>query len=323
MEIIITLTILIFATLIFVFKNKVLHALKLNSKLTTNSATPILNAYSRDLTARAREGTLDPVIDRDDEIRRLIYVLSRRTKNNPVLIGQTGVGKTAIVEGLAQEIAKGNVPQALKGKRVLALDLNSIIAGTKYRGEFEHRLKRITDELISAKRSIILFIDELHIIARAGEAEGTTLGAADILKPALARGELQIVGATTPREYIEHIREDETLERRFQPVIVDEPSQEESLDMLRAVKHKYEEHHQVEISDEALKESVRLAKRYIKHRFLPDKAIDLLDEACARASLNANGKNTARVTMLDIQEALKNWKHFETVFTPYHSDVKE
>ena len=190
----------------------------------SSSPTATLDRYSRDLTQLAREGKLDPVIDRDEEIKRLIYVLSRRTKNNPVLIGETGVGKTAIVEGLAIEIAKGSVPSVLRDKRVLALDLKSILAGTKYRGEFESRLKRVTDEIIKAHRSIILFVDELHIIARAGNAEGTTIGAADILKPALARGELQMVGATTPREYIEHIRDDETLERRFYPIMVDEPS---------------------------------------------------------------------------------------------------
>lgn len=278
----------------------------------TTSSTPALDMYSRDLTELARENKLDPVIDRDEEIKRLIYVLSRRTKNNPVLIGETGVGKTAIVEGLAIEIARGNVPAVLRDKRVLALDLNSILAGTKYRGEFESRLKRITDEIIKAHRSIILFVDELHIIARAGEAEGTTIGAADILKPALARGELQMVGATTPREYIEHIRDDETLERRFHPIVVDEPSIESSIEMLHGIKEKYEAYHGVIISDEAIREAVCLAARYIKHRFLPDKAIDLLDEACAKAGVEASKKKRGAakptVSPKDIKEVLKGWK---------------
>jgi len=296
--------------ILYFYKARILTVID-KIKLPANALfTPNLDKYSRDLTNLARENKLDPVIDRDEEIKRLIYVLSRRTKNNPVLIGQTGVGKTAIVEGLAIEIAKGRVPKILAGKRVLALDLNSLLAGTKYRGEFENRLKNVTDEIIQAHRHIILFIDELHIIARAGEAEGTTLGAADILKPALARGELQMVGATTPKEYIENIREDETLERRFHPIMVDEPSIEESIDMLKGVQTKYEDHHQVKITDDALVEAVNLAAKHIKHRFLPDKAIDLIDEACAKASLEASEKpvkTVPQVTAEDIKETLKGW----------------
>lgn len=307
---------IIILTVIFIIlalnKDKIFSFLNKIKPQIDKLSTPNLDRYSRDLTKLARENKLDPVIDRDEEIKRLIYVLSRRTKNNPVLIGQTGVGKTAIVEGLAIEIAGGRVPKILADKRVLALDLNSLLAGTKYRGEFESRLKNVTDEIIKAHRSIILFIDELHIIARAGEAEGTTLGAADILKPALARGELQMVGATTPKEYIQNIREDETLERRFHPIMVDEPNMKESIEMLKGVKAKYEDYHKVKITDEALKEAVDLAAKYIKHRFLPDKAIDLIDEACAKASLEASDKTKSNVipqlTAIDIKETFKGWR---------------
>ena len=297
--------------IIFYQKDKIFLIFNQLKPNTDRSETPNLDKYSRDLIKLARENKLDPVVDRDDEIKRLIYVLSRRTKNNPVLIGETGVGKTAIVEGLVQEIVKGKVPKVLRDKRVLALDLNSLLAGTKYRGEFENRLKKVTDEIIRAHRNIILFIDELHLIARAGQAEGSSLGAADVLKPALARGELQMVGATTPKEYFEYIKEDETLERRFHPIAVDEPTVQESIDMLQGIKAKYEHYHQVRITDEAIHEAVRLANKYIKYRFLPDKAIDLIDEACAKVSLE-HGEDSQekyfQVTASDIKEVLKGWK---------------
>src|SRR5712691_3285775 len=240
-----------------------------------------LEKFGRDLTALAEEGKLDPVIGRDEEIRRVIQVLSRRTKNNPVLIGDPGVGKTAIVEGLAQRITAGDVPEGLKGKRVWALDIGALLAGSKYRGEFEERLKGVLSEIRSSEGQVILFIDELHTIVGAGAAEGA-VDAANMLKPMLARGELRAVGATTLDEYRKHIEKDAALERRFQPVFVDEPSLEDTIAILRGLKERYEVHHGVRITDNALVAAATLSHRYIGDRFLPDKAIDLVDEAASR-----------------------------------------
>ncbi|MDI3281247.1 MAG: AAA family ATPase, partial [Bacillota bacterium] len=247
---------------------------------------PTLSRYSRDLTKLARENKLDPVIGREEEIQRVIEILSRRTKNNPVLIGEPGVGKTAIVEGLAQRIVQGAVPESLAGKRVLALDLSGLVAGTKYRGEFEERLKAVMDEIRRASHGLILFIDELHTIVGAGAAEGA-IDAANMLKPALARGELQCVGATTLDEYRKYIEKDAALERRFQPVLVGEPTVEQTIAILRGLRDRYEAHHRVKIADEALTAAAELSARYITDRYLPDKAIDLIDEAAARVRLRA------------------------------------
>ena len=247
------------------------------------SATPVLDQYSRDLTEYAREGKLDPVIGRDAEIKRLVEILSRRTKNNPCLTGEPGVGKTAVVEGLAQDIISGNIPEVIQNKRVLTLDLSGMVAGSKYRGEFEERIKRVIKEVIQSG-NVILFIDEIHTIIGAGGAEGA-LDAANILKPSLARGELQIIGATTREEYRKYIEKDAALERRFQPVDVKEPDEEETIAILKGLRDRYEEHHGVEITDSALESAVKMSERYVNDRFLPDKAIDALDEAAARAGL--------------------------------------
>ncbi len=249
----------------------------------SNSSTPTLNQFGRDLTDMARDGKIDPVIGRDKEIERVIQILSRRTKNNPCLIGEPGVGKTAIAEGLAQKIVEGNIPEILSDKRVVTLDLSSMVAGAKYRGEFEDRLKKAMEEIRKAG-NVILFIDELHTIVGAGAAEGA-IDASNILKPSLARGEIQVIGATTLNEYRKHIEKDAALERRFQPITVGEPSKEEAVEILKGVRDKYEAHHRVKITDDALEASVKLSDRYITDRFLPDKAIDLVDEAASRIRL--------------------------------------
>ncbi|NOX60497.1 MAG: ATP-dependent chaperone ClpB [Chloroflexi bacterium] len=273
-----------------------------------------LSKYGRDLTEEARKGKLDPVIGRDEEIRRVIQILSRRTKNNPVLIGEPGVGKTAIVEGLAQRIVKGDVPSTLKDKRIVALDLGALVAGAKYRGEFEERLKAVLKEIQAAEGQIILFIDEMHTLVGAGAAEGA-MDASNMLKPMLARGELHAIGATTLDEYRKHIEKDAALERRFQPVFVDEPSVEDTISILRGLKERYEVHHGVRITDSAVIAAATLSHRYITDRFLPDKAIDLIDEAASRLRMQIDSKPQEldeidrQIMQLEIErEALKKEK---------------
>jgi ATP-dependent Clp protease ATP-binding subunit ClpB len=277
------------------------------------SATPestyeALERYGRDLVREARKGRLDPVIGRDSEIRRIIRILSRKTKNNPVLIGEPGVGKTAIVEGLAHRIVKGDVPEGLKDKTIFALDLGALVAGAKYRGEFEERLKAVLQEIKESEGSILLFIDELHNIVGAGRAEGS-MDAGNMLKPMLARGELHCVGATTLDEYRKYIEKDAALERRFQPVLVDQPTVEDTISILRGLKERFEVHHGVRIQDSALVTAAVLSNRYISDRFLPDKAIDLVDEACATIRTEMDSmpaeldEVTRRVMQLEIEEA--------------------
>ena len=254
-----------------------------DNKQKNNSATPLLDKYGRDLNILAQEEKIDPVIGRNREIERVIQILSRRTKNNPILIGEPGVGKTAVTEGLAQRLINGNIPKVLASKRIISLNMASLVAGTKYRGDFEDRLKKIIDEIIENK-NIILFIDEMHTLVGAGAAEGS-MDAANILKPALSRGEIQVIGATTLKEYKKYIEKDSALERRFQTIMVNEPSAEDAISILKGIRNKYEEFHCAKITDEAIKATVKISQRYITDRFLPDKAIDLMDEAAAKVRL--------------------------------------
>ncbi len=265
------------------------------------SKTPTLDEFGKDLTALAREGKIDPVIGREQEIERVIQILSRRTKNNPCLIGEPGVGKTAIAEGLALKIVKNEVPELLSGKTIVALDLTSMVAGTKYRGDFEERIKKAMDEVIADKNTI-LFIDEVHTLMGAGAAEGAT-DAANILKPSLARGELQVIGATTIDEYRKNIEKDAALERRFQPVMVGEPTEEEAIEILKGLRDKYEAHHKVKIPDDAIESAVKISSRYIADRFLPDKAIDLIDEAASRVRLKSQ---TVPDNLKEMEKELKS-----------------
>ena len=284
------------------------------------SPTPALDQYSRDLTQMAAEGKLDPVVGREKEISRLIQILSRRTKNNPCLVGEPGVGKTAIAEGLAQRILAGSVPETIKDKRLVVLDLSGMVAGSKYRGEFEERIRKVVDE-VCENQGILLFIDELHTIIGAGGAEGA-LDASNILKPSLSRGELQIIGATTLEEYRKYIEKDAALERRFQPVIVEEPSEEEAYEILKGLRPYYERHHKVEISDEALEAAVKMSVRYINDRFLPDKAIDLIDEAASKVQLSGyQASSEIEDLSREIQEILQEKER--AIKTGYLSLAKE
>ena len=284
------------------------------------SPTPALDQYSRDLTQMAAEGKLDPVVGREKEISRLIQILSRRTKNNPCLVGEPGVGKTAIAEGLAQRILAGSVPETIKDKRLVVLDLSGMVAGSKYRGEFEERIRKVVDE-VRENQGILLFIDELHTIIGAGGAEGG-LDASNILKPSLSRGELQIIGATTLEEYRKYIEKDAALERRFQPVTVEEPSEEEAYEILKGLRPYYERHHKVEISDEALEAAVKMSVRYINDRFLPDKAIDLIDEAASKVQLSGyQASSEIEDLSREIQEILQEKER--AIKTGYLSLAKE
>jgi len=284
------------------------------------SPTPALDQYSRDLTQMAAEGKLDPVVGREKEISRLIQILSRRTKNNPCLVGEPGVGKTAIAEGLAQRILAGSVPETIKDKRLVVLDLSGMVAGSKYRGEFEERIRKVMDE-VRENQGILLFIDELHTIIGAGGAEGA-LDASNILKPSLSRGELQIIGATTLEEYRKYIEKDAALERRFQPVTVEEPSEEEAYEILKGLRPYYERHHKVEILDEALEAAVKMSVRYINDRFLPDKAIDLIDEAASKVQLSGyQASSEIEDLSREIQEILQEKER--AIKTGYLSLAKE
>ena len=299
----------------------ILLALRHGSIASPGSGLPVLVRYSRDLTRMARLNQLDPVIGRQSEIAQVVQILSRRNKNNPVLIGAAGVGKTALAEGLALAIIARQVPPTLYNKRVLALDLPGILAGTKYRGEFEQRLKKVTEEIVSSKRTIILFIDEIHILAEAGDAEGA-INAADILKPLLARGDLQVVGATTPEEYLEFIKKDKTLDRRLHPVFVSEPTPAQTRQILDGIKGTYETYHDVTISAAALDAAVS-ATRTLAGRSYPDKAIDAIDEACSKVHIDHidhinRKKNQSKksrvaaklsVSANDVKQVVASWKH--------------
>ncbi|NPV55986.1 MAG: ATP-dependent Clp protease ATP-binding subunit, partial [Anaerolineae bacterium] len=281
--------------------------------------TPLVDQLATDLTSKAEDGKLDPVIGRQKEIERVIQILARRTKNNPALMGEPGVGKTAIVEGLAQRITEGDVPALLIGKRVLQLDVGSLVAGTMYRGQFEERLKRVIDEL--KQSGAILFIDEVHMLVGAGAA-GSSVDAANILKPALSRGELQVIGATTMEEYRKHIESDAALERRFQPILVEEPSVEETIQILHGIRSRYEEHHRLNISDEALDAAAKLSARYVTERFLPDKAIDLIDEASSRVRMyKSEAAQTAKKIMTELREVRQ--KRLEAGEDGRNDDVQE
>lgn len=302
------LALIILAALLFAWL--VLSPRKSGAMFSSFSSQSIINKYSRDLTKSAREKTLDPVIGREGEIIKVIQILSRRNKNNPILIGRAGVGKTAIAEGLAQAIADKRVPPPLYNKSVLSLDLTGILAGTKYRGEFEERLKKITNEISARKRDIILFIDEIHMLSEAGQAEGS-MNAADILKPMLAKGDLQVVGATTPEEYDKYIKNDLTLDRRLQPIFVSEPSSAETEKILRGVRTIYEKYHGVIIEDAAISAAVSATAK-IKTRAYPDKAIDAIDEACSKVKMEAivgqpSGKKNINVTAKDVKEIVTAW----------------
>src|SRR3954467_3186174 len=272
----------------------------------SQSKTPTLDQLGVNLTAMAKAQQLDPVIGREKEIERVIQILSRRTKNNPALIGEPGVGKTAIAEGLAQRIVSGDVPETLINKRVLTLDIGSLVAGTKYRGEFEERLKKVIEEIKGAG-NCILFVDELHMLVGAGAAEGA-VDAANILKPSLARGELQTIGATTLDEYRKYIERDAALERRFQPVLVEEPSVEDTIEILKGIKERYEQHHRLEISDEAIKAAAELGSRYVPDRFMPDKAIDLVDEAASRVRMQRASAPPSLKEVMRSLESVQNEK---------------
>lgn len=296
--------------------------LRKGNKVTSQSAEETYNSlakYAKNLNQLANDGKLDPVIGRDEEIRRILQILSRRTKNNPILIGEPGTGKTAIAEGLAHRIVKGDVPENLQNKVIYSLDMGALIAGAKYKGEFEERLKSVIKEVISSDGEIVLFIDEIHTLVGAGGGDGA-MDAANILKPALARGELRAIGATTLDEYQKHFEKDKALERRFQKVVVDEPDTESAISILRGIKDKYETHHKVQIKDEAIISAVELSQRYISDRFLPDKAIDLMDEAAAKLRMEINSKPEEldvldrRVMQLEIEiEAIKREKDRKSV----------
>src|SRR6185312_15153681 len=290
------------------------------SSQTSETQFNALNKYAKNLNELARSNKLDPVIGRDEEIRRTLHILSRRTKNNPVLIGEPGVGKTAIAEGLAHRIVNGDVPENLKSKKIYSLDMGSLIAGAKYKGEFEERLKSVIKEVISANGEIVLFIDEIHTLVGAGGGGEGAMDAANILKPALARGELRAIGATTLAEYQRYIEKDKALERRFQKVYVDEPDTEDAISILRGLKERYEVHHKVRIKDEAIIAAVELSQRYISDRFLPDKAIDLMDEAASKLRLEIDSvpeeldQLERRIMQLEIErEAIKREKDTEKV----------
>ncbi|MDR2533478.1 MAG: ATP-dependent chaperone ClpB [Tannerellaceae bacterium] len=305
--------------------------LRKGSKVTDRSAEDTydsLGKYAINLNERARNGKLDPVIGRDDEIRRILQILSRRTKNNPILIGEPGVGKTAIAEGLAHRIVRGDVPENLKSKQIFSLDMGALIAGAKYKGEFEERLKAVVNEVIKSEGEIILFIDEIHTLVGAGKSEGA-MDAANILKPALARGELRAIGATTLDEYQKYFEQDKALERRFQIVMADEPDEPDSISILRGLKERYENHHKVRIKDDAIIAAVKLSSRYITDRFLPDKAIDLMDEAAARLRIQADSvpesldEISRRITQLEIEREAIKWENDPGKLESLHREIAE